>query len=240
MELNVMCSGSKGNCYTISNEEEGLILEAGGSFEEFKSFIDFNYLKFKGCLITHEHGDHIKNAKKMISKCGIDTYMSLGTATEKNIDNAKIIECQEEEDDNGNKYLFDYNIGNFNVIPFNAEHNAREPLGFIIEHKEMGRLFFSTDTSHIFYNFAGINNIMIECNYSLECMKNDSTNWREHFSLEKCIRFLNRTDLSNVRNIILLHLSNENSNKNMFIERVKEATGISNVFVAEKGLKIKL
>lgn len=51
--------------------------------------------------------------------------------------------------------------------------------------------------------------------------------------------FLNVTDLSQVRDIVLLHLSNKNSNAAQFQEEIERLTG-KPTYIADKGLKIEL
>lgn len=52
MQLKVIGSSSKGNCYILENDKEALILECGVPFMETKKAIDFNLHKISGCLIT--------------------------------------------------------------------------------------------------------------------------------------------------------------------------------------------
>jgi phosphoribosyl 1,2-cyclic phosphodiesterase len=75
---------------------------------------------------------------------------------------------------------------------------------------------------------------MIECNWSKETLIDRDHNYKYHLSLDKCISILKKIDMKNVNNIVLIHLSNINSNKNMFVQRVKEETHIRNVFAADK------
>lgn len=55
MQLVVLGSSSKGNCYLLQNENDCLIIEAGVRFKEVKEVLDFNISKIRGVLISHEH-----------------------------------------------------------------------------------------------------------------------------------------------------------------------------------------
>jgi hypothetical protein len=55
-----------------------------------------------------------------------------------------------------------------------------------------------------------------------------------------CQRTILANDTSKLRNIVLLHLSDGNSDEESFIKTIKDATGIPNVFAAKKDLKIDL
>jgi hypothetical protein len=56
-------------------------------------------------------------------------------------------------------------------------------------------------------------------------------------SLDTCIETLRMNDLSAVNNIVLIHLSDSNSNAEAFQAAVREATG-KTVHIASKGLDI--
>lgn len=141
-------------------------------------------------------------------------------------------------------------LGNFKVMPFDVQHDCAEPYGFLIHHPETGYILFATDTYYIKYNFPNLSHILIECNYSKEILQE---NYREgktikkvrdrviqsHMSLDACKELLRANDLSKVRNIVLLHLSGDNSDSVQFLEEIKAITG-KRVFVAKKGLEIEL
>ena len=61
MEIKVLASGSSGNAYRISDGETALLLDAGIPIRVIKEALNFQVRNLDGCLITHEHGDHIKN-----------------------------------------------------------------------------------------------------------------------------------------------------------------------------------
>jgi ribonuclease BN (tRNA processing enzyme) len=56
-------------------------------------------------------------------------------------------------------------------------------------------------------------------------------------SLDTCVNLLNANDLSKVNNIVLIHLSDSNSDEQAFKKRVSDETG-KNVTVASNGMEI--
>jgi phosphoribosyl 1,2-cyclic phosphodiesterase len=60
-----------------------------------------------------------------------------------------------------------------------------------------------------------------------------------HCSLDTCKEFFGATDLTNVKNIVLLHLSDKNSNEKE-CKKIIEQTTNKNVYIAKKNLKINL
>lgn len=240
MNLTVLGSSSSGNCYLLESKKEILILEAGVNLKEIKKAVK-NWPKIVGCLVTHEHKDHSKSLLGLM-RYGVNVYSSPGTFKAlkivKNVHRAKKIQSK-----------INYKIGSFIVSPFDVEHDAVQPLGFLIDHPESGRVVFITDTHYCKYRFPKLNNLIIECNYSHEILEKNIEKGRvpdivrtrllkNHMSLETCKGFLKANDLSRVQNIVLIHLSDGNSNAREFKNEVKELTK-KNVFVASKGLKIE-
>ena len=124
-----------------------------------------------------------------------------------------------------------------------------EPLGFIINHPECGNVLFITDSFYVKDTFKNIHNIIIEANYSQEIIdervsKGASPDFlrnrifKSHMSLETCKKTLLANDLSKVQNIVLIHLSDGNSNAAQFQSTIEGATG-KKVAVADAGIIIE-
>lgn len=236
MQLKVLGSSSAGNGYLLRNDSEILVIEAGFSYRDTLKAADFRAINMQGVLITHEHGDHAKYALEMALK-RIPVYASHGTLQAIGLAGHPMAHAL--------KPFTEVAIGGFRVLPFGVQHDAAEPFGYLINHRETGNILFATDTYYLKYKFADLNNIMIECNYdslilnSNEAISDERRNRtiKSHMSLEQCVDTLLANDLTNTNNIVLLHLSNDNSNEDAFVERVKRATGKS-VCAARAGLCI--
>ena len=223
----------------LENEHEALLIEAGVNIKEIKQALDFDYSKVVGCIVTHEHMDHAKSMHDLML-LGIDVYASYGT-----------IKARHLVDEFRAKELFNkkpIEIGNFKILPFDVKHDAAQPLGFLIEHKDCGKVLFLTDTYYCKYTFPGLNNIIIEANYSKEIIDKkygpDSDKeflrnriLKSHFSLANCKDMLKANDLRQVNNIVLIHLSDSNSDEKQFHKEVSELTN-KNVHVASNGMVI--
>lgn len=201
------------------------MIEIGIPLKEIKKKVNINFSDLSGCLISHEHQDHSKFAKDLIKYC--DIYASSGTLEAMNID---VFKHRQHILVHGQAVK----IGSFNVLPFNLQHDAAEPLGFLIQSaitKE--KLLFATDTYYIKPRFRGLNYIMIECNYALDIVENNSLEpivkkrlRKSHFELENVKKFLLANDLSKVKKIYLLHLSDGNSDAARFKKEIMQLTGI--------------
>ena len=239
MKLKIIGTGSKGNAYILKNENEALLIECGVNISDIKKALDFDLSKVVGCLCTHEHMDHSK-AIWDVMKLGIDVYASSGTLKSRYVD--------EQSRANPVVSRQNFKAGNFKIMAFDVKHDAKEPLGFLIEHPDCGRVLFLTDTFYCKYTFPNLNNIIVEANYSKEIIDRKfgpesgkeflrNRILKSHFSLENCKEMLSANDLSKVNNIVLIHLSDSNSDEKQFQKEVSELTG-KNVTVASNGMEI--
>lgn len=231
MQLQVLGSSSSGNCYLLHNEKECLIIEAGINVLDVKKALDFEIGTIVGCIVSHKHGDHAGKVMQFAQN-GINVY-----AHESVIEGKKHFNLSEIKA--GKTYMF----GGFRVMPFELKHDV-PCLGFYISHEETGIFCFLTDTDEVGYEFKGLNNVMVECNYDSELIDNNNTNYllrdrviNNHLSINKCMQFLSMNDLSNVNNIVLLHASDFNSDTASFKSKVEQEY-LKTVHIASKGLKI--
>ncbi|HAC0644232.1 TPA_asm: MBL fold metallo-hydrolase [Listeria monocytogenes] len=227
MEIKTIASGSKGNAYVISSGRSKLLLECGINFDIVRKALNFDLSDINGCLISHEHGDHVAGVKKMLRTSNIKIYASAGTLSElKTLDSQQVIL----------KEKVAQNIREWIVLPFRTEHDAKEPLGFMIQHNNE-RLLFITDSYFVRYKFKNINYLMIECNYSADILEENVINkvthpvqkkrvLQSHFSLENVKEFLKANDLSQLREIHLLHISDSNGDPERFKKEIQAMTGV--------------
>lgn len=224
IEVQVIASGSSGNCYRIKSGSSQLLLEAGIPIKKIKQAINWELGNIDGCLVTHEHMDHAKAADDLLRE-GVELFMSRGTAE------ALLLEDKVREVEADTVF----SIGNWTIMPLQAQHDAAEPLAFLISDGE-DKLLFATDTYYLNYKFTGLTLVMLECNYSDEILKERMLDGvisekqarrllRSHFSLRHVMLFLSKLDLSLVRQIWLLHISGMNGNPKLFETEIKKITG---------------
>ena len=72
MDLKVLGSSSKGNCYILDNGSEALMIEAGVDFRKVKRALGYDLSRLVGCVITHEHKDHSRYVGDVL-KAGVRT-----------------------------------------------------------------------------------------------------------------------------------------------------------------------
>lgn len=228
MKIEVIASGSAGNCYKISNEDTTLLIECGIPYKKIQQALNFKTTDIDGVLVSHEHGDHSKACKDLI-KAGVNLYMTKGTKEALKLDSHRVKTFRQ-----WSMYL-DVEIGSFIIKPFRTIHDAREPVGFIIcDSISKEELVFITDTQYSIYSFSP-DYFMLEVNYVREAInKNDSLHpdlrariKKTHMSLETAINLLERSDLSNLKKIYVMHLSDSNSDAKVIKESLQELTGVA-------------
>jgi phosphoribosyl 1,2-cyclic phosphodiesterase len=229
MNIQVLASGSSGNCYWVSDSETHLLIEAGIARKKIGEYIHRHQLPgVDACLLSHGHQDHSRCVKDLL-RMGIDTCMSEGTAEALGIsDRIQILNA-------GHSVV----IASWDVTAFKIEHDAPDPLGFILQSSHTGeRLCYATDTMFIPPHYGdGCTHLMLEANYSLDKIKDNVQSgdvdravkhrvlWN-HQSIETVLKFLRETDRSRLREVVLLHLSDANSDEVEFRKAVAEIVGV--------------
>ncbi len=221
MKFEQLYSGSAANLYMVTaSNGKRLMIECGIAWKNLMRALNHDLRDIVGCLLTHEHADHSKAVKSVILN-GIDVFASEGTfkALGLGLDMRRV------------RLITDKTIisccSGFTVMSFAVNHDAAEPLGFIIRDMETGEdLLFVTDTSHIKQQFdLKFDIIAIECSYNLEYLEKrvEAKTIHEevakrlltsHMEEKETMRYLAEfCDLSKCREIHLLHMSADNINK---------------------------
>lgn len=232
--IEVLGSGSKGNCYIIScgNGEEKLILDAGVQIKDVLKALKFNLRSVNACLVSHCHADHLKYGEQFLKR-GLSVYMASNPSL--NYSGIQIIQRMKNE-----------RFGAYTVTAFKVPHNETECDGFYIRHPEIGKLIFITDAEMCPYNFGdlAVNHVMVECNYSVDYLQLDSANkahvLRGHMELQTCKRFLKSIYTKELKTIGLLHLSAENADPERFQKEIQDEFPDVFVWVAHKGYALEI
>lgn len=227
MDIQSIASGSTGNCYVISDGKTSLMIEAGIPVAEMQKAIGFRLTGCGGCLVSHSHGDHAKFAAALAKK-SVDIYASAGTISACELTGHRIHTV---------KALNRFSVGTFVCLPFDVKHDAPEPLGFLIKSRVTGeQLLYFTDTPLLNYKFPGVNIMMAECNYDRDTLMAavhcGSTPieavgriCESHMGLDALLIVLAANDLTQLRQVYLIHLSNRHANAQTIKKAVQAATG---------------
>lgn len=122
----------------------------------------------------------------------------------------------------------------------NADGSECPCYGFLITHPEMGRMIYATDTELIKWRFKGINHILLGVNYDKDLIDNEDSAkvnhvYRGHMSIDTACDFVKANNSKDLQNVIMCHLSKNNADKDLFIEKMKKTVPNANVDVAGAG-----
>jgi phosphoribosyl 1,2-cyclic phosphodiesterase len=225
--IQVVGTGSDGNCYLLNVNHQTLVIEAGVNFTKVKKALDYDLKKVVGVLVSHEHGDHADFIKDF-QKFGKKVYCTLGTyLAKKTFIKPQIISC-----------LQPFQIGLFTITAFQTFHDAIDPCGFLIEF-EGKRLVFLTDSCDLKTKLKNVDYWLIEANYSDDMLRASSLDVRlkkriqeTHMSIDRCKTILDAHNAQNSELVMLIHGSKNHLDKEEFLTKIPYAC------IAEDGLVI--
>lgn len=245
MQMKVLGSSSKGNCYILDNGEEALVIECGLPYSYVQRAMCYDMGRICGVLVSHEHGDHAKHAKEYAKRMHT------------------VLTAQETADAIGiGKYEYlrpltedvAVRVGKFAVKAFRVVHDAVCPYGFLIYHEQMGNMLFATDTCGLLKRYRDIQHYVIEANYATEIItknvydgnitaKHADRVRNSHMNIQTVANILHNGDKSNLINVVLIHLSDNNADEVRFKAIIQDATidermCVPNVYVAKVGMSI--
>lgn len=241
MKIKILGSSSAGNCYVIGNDTDAILLECGLKFDDIQKGLEYNLQKVKACIVSHEHGDHFK-AHTQVLGSGIPLYCSEGTAKAKGLtaERYQVI-----------KHGICRNVGEWNIYAFSVDHDASEPLGFIIYHPEAGNILFVTDTYILRHDLSNwhFDCIMIEANYCEDIAKEireskgnkfvERRRLKQHMSFQTALTTLERLPIHSGCQIVLIHLSDGMTHAKRFEQTTQEKFGVPTTCAAP-GVEINL
>lgn len=237
MTLKVVSSSSKGNCYLLQSAGgDTLLVELGITAMDVKKALDYRIGGVVGAVVTHRHKDHAL-AVYDIMRMGIPVLAPADVlATSTSVATLAVTA----------EHGRHYQLGAFKVTALNAYHDV-PCLAYIIEHQEMGKVLFATDTFKLPYRVKDVTHLMIECNYMDEVLAfNEQEGYTPpglrdrlmltHMELNTTVKVVRQNLCDILQDVTLLHLSHDNSDADQMREAV-EATGIP-CRVASPGLVI--
>ena len=228
MTLKCLGSSSAGNCYLLtSNSGETLILDCGIPIKEIKKGLNWNIRNVVGCIVSHVHSDHSKSVKD---------FEDMGIPV-----------CKPYEALLMNQFLANsyFTVRTFELTTLdgrwthtNSDGSECPCYGFLITHPEMGRMLYVTDTNLIKWKFKGINHILLGTNYDKDLVNVDNQSkanhvFRGHLSIDTACEFVKSNNSNDLQNVIMCHLSKNNADKDLFIDKMKSTVPNANVDVAE-------
>lgn len=230
MNFSPISSSSAGNLYLLEDGDgHRLAIECGLSFKDMQRALDYGVTELDGVLLSHAHGDHARAAKDVM-RAGMSVYADAETFVG--------LDLVSEHNAHAVEALRAFRIKGWHILPFDLRHDV-PCLGFLVSNGE-DKLLYVTDTAYVPYRFNGVTILAIEANCSEAILRESGEDaqrklraLRYHMSIERVLGFLAVNDLSKLREIHLLHLSDAHSDAALFQRLVQEATG-KPTYIAEK------
>jgi phosphoribosyl 1,2-cyclic phosphodiesterase len=212
----------------IYNDDTHILIDCGVAMRTV--FEKTGRKEFDALFLSHEHGDHISGAGPLGRKTQVPIYVheTVFKAKEtlfddcviKNIDETSIIQ-----------------IGSFVIKPFSTKHDAKHPLGFVIEEPATGiALCYLTDTGNISKTMReatkNCNALFLECDYDDQLiidfdgydqmLKDRIMSNFGHLSNKQALEFIQTFNLDQVKAVVFGHISSRTNNPEKVMERVSE------------------
>jgi len=241
MKLKVHASGSSGNLATLTDSTGSvLMLDCGVPLQKVYRALEFNTNALALCLVSSYHGDHSKSAKAMVDAF-LPVTMSSATALQLGINYASSPTLRIKNDRQ------EMTVGNWHIIPFETFHDSLGSLGYLIRNREdFSTVAYIPDTGYIRHTFPTLNALIVECNHdsSIEDHKEEIADRylrvrESHMSLDRLKAYLAKSPMPELRNIVLVHLSDSNSNEQKMVSEIEKQTGVT-VTAAREGLELSL
>lgn len=230
MKLAVLGSGSSGNAVVIESSGRALLIDAGFSWRELRnrmSRVAVDPEQLLGLVLTHEHADHICGAEVMLRRSGLPCFATAGT-----FEGAQFpleLASQARVMKSGRPV----EVGPFQIEPFAIPHDAREPVGLVVEDQSGFRVGLVADlgtrTQLAWAKLRRLDALILEANHDLHLLRTGPYPWtlkqriagrHGHLSNSDAAEGLAELLDDRLQMVLLYHLSRTNNTAELATETV--------------------
>lgn len=232
MRVAVLGSGSSGNALVIESGGRRLLIDAGFSCREVErrlKAIGLAEAGFDGLVLTHEHSDHTRGVGRFARRHRVPIFATEGTLQELGLD-TRFIEVQIVT--SGCRL----EIGPFVVEPFAVPHDAREPIGVVVEDESGKRLGLVADlgcrSQLAWARLTELDYLVLETNHDLDMLRSGPYPWplkqrvagrHGHLSNREAAEGIAELDTARLQWAVLYHLSRTNNRPALAMQEAGEA-----------------
>ena len=226
MKIAILSSGSKGNSSFIESRNQAILIDAGLSAKRLLSRMDdvgADYKNLNGIVVTHDHSDHIKGVGILARKLRIPVYIHEANYKVKAdlFDNCEMRFIERE-----------FELGGFTITPIPVSHDgtANYCYNIVAEGKKISHLTdLGKATSLVKERTKDCDLFVLESNHDAIMLKEGPYPWflkqrisgiKGHLSNLDASNLLLSADRSNLRNVVLAHLSEENNDPTLAYENM--------------------
>ena len=234
VHLCALGSGSSGNALVLSAGEESILIDAGFSRKELLRRMELTGIapeNISAALLTHEHDDHVKGCRVFCDQMDIPLCTTALTARflrPKNKLPRKVYEFEPGEN---------FEIGSFRIQPFAVQHDAVNPVGFVIHHENI-KIGIATDLGDLntlaMQHLSNCDALVLESNYDAQMLRDSDRalslkrrilGRHGHLDNVVAVNALEHLLGVNTRCLLLAHLSSERNSRclveHMFSEKLR-------------------
>jgi len=243
-------SGSGGNACIVRNEDTMILIDAGFSGAEIRRRMQLHHLDpadLEACLITHEHGDHIKGASILSRRHKVNLLMHPATkrAGRKKFNGSERIRHFEMKET--------MQLGSLKVTSVPTLHDSDSSTGFLIESGDK-TLGYLTDlgavTEDNFLMMRQADFLVMEANHDRDMLWNGPYPPHLKARVDSRVGHLSNADsaefiamlmaMGKLKGVMLAHLSEKNNDPALALKTVRKRVGPKlKIYLAEQDQPFK-
>ncbi len=181
MRLAVLGSGSGGNSLIVESGGRRLLIDAGFSCRQIErrlASLDEDARRLDALLLTHEHRDHCRGVDVLARRHSLPIYATRGTLAGCALGTE--VTAQTRSVRSGRPFEVPEAPG-FRIEAFGVPHDAREPVGYVIEDDEGCRAGLVADLGSrsqlAWGRLRDLDCLVIESNHDLQMLRTGPYPW---------------------------------------------------------------
>ncbi len=232
MTVDVLFSGSRGNCTYIKSGVTEILIDCGKSARKIACALrelGTDISNISALFITHEHTDHTSALETLCAASGVPVHMTERSAASCKTPSIMFTACTHPD-------RFCERIGDLTVESFPLPHDSACHVGYIITDKDGDTFGIATDMGHVteeaIDELSRCRRVMIEANHDVELLrygrypaflKARILSPKGHLSNEDCAHLACTLADRGCEVIALAHLSPENNTPQIAYSEVRRA-----------------
>lgn len=179
LRVTVLGSGSSGNAVVVESGGRRLLVDAGFSCRELERRLGEREVEpetLSALVVTHEHGDHVRGADRFHRRWGLPLYATAGT-----LEGAAGLGKAARGATRVIRSGEPWEVEGFRLEAFLIPHDAREPVGLVIEDEAGRRVGLVGDLGSrsrlAWGRLRDLDLLILETNHDLEMLRNGPYPW---------------------------------------------------------------
>jgi len=221
VRISVLASGSSGNATVVESAGACVLVDCGISYRQLVTRmrpLGLTPDRVEAVLLTHEHDDHVKGLEVFLRHHPVPVMATAGTL------GGLPLPLPDADPLASGRVV---RVGDLEVLPVQTCHDAREPVGFVVEGGR-ARVGLVTDTGVctelLVERLSGCHAVLLECNHDRDLLRVGPYPWplkqriasrTGHLSNEQASAALERLAHSGLEVVVGMHLSQTNNRPEM-------------------------